>query len=61
MAAINPIVLPKVTSQEVESALKLRAHVTTGIKPSRPRTAPSNGSSLGSQVSGGARISGGRG
>lgn len=61
MAAFNKIVLPKVTSQEVEAAKTLSAHQTSGIKPSRNLTPPSNGSSLGTQVSGGARISGGRG
>lgn len=61
MTAINPIVQPKVTSAEVEAAKVLKNHQDTGIKPKPPLTANGNGSSLGTQVSGGARISGGRG
>lgn len=61
MAAINPIVNPKVTSTVDEANKVLKNHVDRGIKPAPSLTAPGNGSSLGTQVSGGARISGGRG
>ena len=61
MAAFNPIVQPKVTSEEVQARKKLAAHVTVGTKPGVKLTPPGNGRSLGTKVSGGARLSGGRG
>jgi hypothetical protein len=64
MAAFVPIVQPKVTSEEVQARRKLAAHVTVGTRPGVNLAPPSNGSSsrsFGTKVSGGARLSGGRG
>jgi hypothetical protein len=64
MAAINPIVQPKVTSEEVQARKKLAAHVSVGTRQGTNLAPPSNGiqsRSFGTKVSGGANLSGGRG
>ncbi len=61
MVAFNRIVQPKTTSGDREATKKLAAHQSTGVKQGKSLTPPSNGSSLGTKVSGGANLSGGRG